>query len=52
MQIISIRSQSDRPMTTSNSILLERSLVIIVDPYSTGCMVAQEISTRGYSLMA
>lgn len=29
-----------------------QQLILIVDPYSTGCMVAQEISKRGYPLMA
>eukprot|EP01082_Thalassiosira_pseudonana_P003715 g3607.t1.3.5e174189 g3607 g3607.t1 contig12:2413065-2415727(-) len=29
-----------------------QSLILIVDPYSTGCMVAQEISKRGYPVMA
>lgn len=29
-----------------------QSLMLIVDPYSTGCMVAQEISKRGYPIMA
>lgn len=29
-----------------------QSLILIVDPYSTGCMVAQEISKRGYPIMA
>eukprot|EP00578_Thalassiosira_sp_NH16_P030550 CAMPEP_0181081758 /NCGR_PEP_ID=MMETSP1071-20121207/3266_1 /TAXON_ID=35127 /ORGANISM="Thalassiosira sp., Strain NH16" /LENGTH=963 /DNA_ID=CAMNT_0023163313 /DNA_START=212 /DNA_END=3103 /DNA_ORIENTATION=+ len=29
-----------------------RSLILMVDPYSTGCMVAQEISKRGYPIMA
>jgi len=27
-------------------------VVIVVDPYSTGCLVAQEIAKRGYCLMA
>src|SRR5210317_473429 len=27
-------------------------VVIVVDPYSTGCLVAQEIHKRGYSLIA
>jgi hypothetical protein len=27
-------------------------IVIIVDPYSTGCLVAQEIAKRGFSIMA
>ncbi|CAB9520870.1 Inherit from NOG: acetyl-CoA carboxylase biotin carboxylase [Seminavis robusta] len=27
-------------------------LVVIVDPYSTGCLVAQEISKRGYQIVA
>lgn len=30
----------------------QTKLVIVVDPYSTGCMIAQEISKRGYHLMA
>eukprot|EP00571_Detonula_confervacea_P012019 CAMPEP_0172305252 /NCGR_PEP_ID=MMETSP1058-20130122/6570_1 /TAXON_ID=83371 /ORGANISM="Detonula confervacea, Strain CCMP 353" /LENGTH=965 /DNA_ID=CAMNT_0013016783 /DNA_START=201 /DNA_END=3098 /DNA_ORIENTATION=+ len=29
-----------------------QSLILVVDPYSTGCMVAQEISKRGYPIMA
>jgi len=29
-----------------------QSLMLLVDPYSTGCMVAQEISKRGYPIMA
>ena len=29
-----------------------RKLILIVDPYSTGCMVGQEISKRGYPIMA
>mmetsp|Transcript_32066 Transcript_32066/g.65415 ORF Transcript_32066/g.65415 Transcript_32066/m.65415 type:complete len:694 (+) Transcript_32066:419-2500(+) len=29
-----------------------QSVILIVDPYSTGCMVAQEISKRGYQIMA
>eukprot|EP00584_Thalassiosira_punctigera_P015563 CAMPEP_0172548250 /NCGR_PEP_ID=MMETSP1067-20121228/17596_1 /TAXON_ID=265564 ORGANISM="Thalassiosira punctigera, Strain Tpunct2005C2" /NCGR_SAMPLE_ID=MMETSP1067 /ASSEMBLY_ACC=CAM_ASM_000444 /LENGTH=131 /DNA_ID=CAMNT_0013335449 /DNA_START=285 /DNA_END=677 /DNA_ORIENTATION=+ len=29
-----------------------RSLILMVDPYSTGCMVGQEISKRGYPIMA
>ena len=32
--------------------LPSQSLILIVDPYSTGCMVAQEISKRGYPIMA
>ena len=28
-----------------------RSLIILVDPYSTGCMVGQEIKKRGYPLL-
>ena len=27
-------------------------VVVIVDPYSTGCLVAQEISKRGYKILA
>ena len=27
-------------------------LVVIVDPYSTGCLIAQEISKRGYLIAA
>eukprot|EP00985_Skeletonema_marinoi_P033822 scaffold42277_cov153-Skeletonema_marinoi.AAC.1 len=29
-----------------------QQLILIVDPYSTGCMVAQEITKRGYQIMA
>lgn len=29
-----------------------QSLIILVDPYSTGCMIGQEISKRGYPLIA
>ena len=29
-----------------------RKVVVIVDPYSTGCLVAQEMSKRGYLIMA
>jgi hypothetical protein len=36
----------------SNTVVPAQSLVLIVDPYSTGCMVAQEISKRGYPIMA
>ncbi len=32
----------------SNTVVPAQSLFLIVDPYSTGCMVAQEISKRGY----
>ena len=28
-----------------------RCLIILVDPYSTGCMVGQEIKKRGYPLL-
>mmetsp|Transcript_1191 Transcript_1191/g.1774 ORF Transcript_1191/g.1774 Transcript_1191/m.1774 type:complete len:931 (+) Transcript_1191:55-2847(+) len=28
-----------------------QSIVIIVDPYSTGCMIGQEIAKRGYKLL-
>lgn len=30
----------------------ERQVVIIVDPYSTGCLVGKEIAMRGYHLVA
>lgn len=36
-------------MTTMNP---SQSLMLLVDPYSTGCMVAQEVSKRGYPIMA
>ena len=29
-----------------------QSVILIVDPFSTGCMVAQEIKERGYPIMA
>ena len=29
-----------------------QQLILIIDPYSTGCMVAQEITKRGYPIMA
>jgi len=27
-------------------------VVVVVDPYSTGCLVVQEIVTRGYDVVA
>ena len=37
---------SSEPFATSSQV------VVIVDPYSTGCLVGQEIIKRGYSLVA
>jgi len=38
-----------RRMTTVDA---SKELVVLVDPYSTGCLVAEEIGKRGYKLMA
>jgi biotin carboxylase len=38
-----------RGMTTTDA---SKEIVVLVDPYSTGCCVAQEIKKRGYSIMA
>ena len=38
-----------RTMTTMDA---SKEVVVLVDPYSTGCCVAQEIQKRGYNIMA
>ena len=38
-----------RKMTTVDA---SKEVVVIVDPYSTGCLVAEEIGKRGYKLIA
>ena len=38
-----------RKMTTIDA---SKEIVIVVDPYSTGCLVAEEIAKRGYKIMA
>jgi biotin carboxylase len=42
-------SMMRRAMTTTDA---SKEMVVLVDPYSTGCCVAQEIKKRGYSIMA
>jgi hypothetical protein len=32
--------------------MTEGQVVILVDPYSTGCLVGKEIAMRGYELIA
>jgi len=44
-----LRGMMRRGMTTVDA---TKELVVLVDPYSTGCCVAQEIKKRGYSIMA
>jgi biotin carboxylase len=36
----------------SSSYLATKKVVVLVDPYSTGCVVAQEMAKRGYLLIA
>lgn len=43
MDIAGATSSADDPSS---------QVVIIVDPYSTGCLIAQEISKRGYTIVA
>jgi biotin carboxylase len=38
-----------RAMTTIDA---SKEIIVLVDPYSTGCCVAQEIKKRGYSILA
>lgn len=33
-------------------LVAEAPCVIIVDPYSTGCLIGKEIAMRGYNLVA
>eukprot|EP00547_Thalassionema_nitzschioides_P005643 CAMPEP_0194216736 /NCGR_PEP_ID=MMETSP0156-20130528/19566_1 /TAXON_ID=33649 /ORGANISM="Thalassionema nitzschioides, Strain L26-B" /LENGTH=949 /DNA_ID=CAMNT_0038945567 /DNA_START=101 /DNA_END=2950 /DNA_ORIENTATION=- len=44
-----LRGMMRRGMTTTDA---SKEVVILVDPYSTGCCIAQEIKKRGYSIMA
>jgi biotin carboxylase len=44
-----LRGMMRRTMTTTDA---SKEAVVLVDPYSTGCCVAQEISKRGYTIMA
>jgi hypothetical protein len=44
-----LRPPMRRGMTTVDA---SKELVVIVDPYSTGCCIAQEIQKRGYTIMA
>jgi hypothetical protein len=37
---------------SSSSLTTAQSVILIVDPYSTGCLVAMEIIKRGYPIMA
>lgn len=36
----------------SHPLVAEADVVIIVDPYSTGCLIGKEMAMRGYSLLA
>jgi biotin carboxylase len=38
-----------RAMTTTDA---SKEIVVLIDPYSTGCCIAQEIKKRGYSILA
>jgi len=40
------------PPTTTFAAIPSESILVVVDPYSTGCMIAQEISKRGYRVLA
>jgi len=44
-----LRGMIRRGMTTTDA---SKEVVLLVDPYSTGCCIAQEIKKRGYSIMA
>jgi biotin carboxylase len=44
-----LRGSLVRRMTTVDA---SKEIVVLVDPYSTGCLIAQEIYKRGYKIMA
>ncbi len=37
---------------TSHPLVADADVVIIVDPYSTGCLIGKEMAMRGYNLLA
>jgi hypothetical protein len=51
-QLPTATASIDPALSLIMTITPSQSLILIVDPYSTGCMVAQEISKRGYPIMA
>ena len=40
------------PLETDPFTMTEGQVVIVIDPYSTGCLVGKEIAMRGYELIA
>jgi len=51
-EVTSALAAMDMSATTTSAADPSNQVVIIVDPYSTGCLIAQEISKRGYTIMA
>lgn len=50
--VLSSSSENLPVMSNPNAPAPARSLILIVDPYSTGCLVAMEIAKRGHPIIA